>query len=415
MNFKILLSTTFIVTSLTAMAQDAKTFAITGDGNGGFAWMNIRQVDISSGKVIKEIYQRDKTAFVMLDAATKKQVTAPANGIIKFNDAAPTATMVAAAAYDKRHDKLFFTPMRIGELRWVDLNAKGDAQKFYAEQTQLLNTLDLTDEANHITRMDIAADGNGYAITNDGNHLIRFTTGKKTVITDLGNLVDAESNKNGISIHNRCTSWGGDMVADAYGKLYVISAAHQVFKVDIDTRITTHLGTINNLPANFTTNGAAVDENENIVVSSANSFDGYYKFKLDDFNAVKMEGSDKTYNASDLANCNLLFQKEVDAKKSFDVPYVSPITITNGDARIFPNPVTANEFRVLFDGQKAGQYTVALSDLSGKVVMTTRVTVSSKLQSQRVQLLRAIAKGMYLVKVNDAANKVIFTERIVVQ
>ena len=141
------------------MAQDAKTFAITGDGNGGFAWMNIRQVDISSGKVIQEIYQRDKTAFIMLDAATKKQVINPMNGIIKFNDAAPTATMVAAAAYDQKHDKLFFTPMRIGELRWVDLNAKGDAQKFYTEQTQLLNTLDLKDEANHITRMDIAADG----------------------------------------------------------------------------------------------------------------------------------------------------------------------------------------------------------------------------------------------------------------
>ena len=39
------------------------------------------------------------------------------------------------------------------------------------------------------------ADGNGYAITNDGNHLIRFTTGKKTVITDFGNLIDAETNK----------------------------------------------------------------------------------------------------------------------------------------------------------------------------------------------------------------------------
>ncbi|MEI9956836.1 MAG: hypothetical protein WDM90_11155 [Ferruginibacter sp.] len=50
---------------------------------------------------------------------------------------------------------------------------------FYQEKTTLLNTNDLADEANHITRMDIAADGNGYAITNDGNHLIRFTTGKK--------------------------------------------------------------------------------------------------------------------------------------------------------------------------------------------------------------------------------------------
>ena len=423
MHYKILLSTTLVASAFTAMAQDTKTFAITGDGNGGFAWMNIRQVDITTGKVQQEIYQRDKTAFIMLDAATKKPLILPVANLAATSninpylqvDNNPTATMVAAAAYDKKHNKLFFTPMRIGELRWVDLNAKGDAPKFYTEKNQLLNTLNLMDEANHITRMDIAADGNGYAITNDGNHLIQFTTGKKTQITDLGNLVDAESNKNCFSIHNKCTSWGGDMVADAYGKLYVISAAHQVFKVDIDTRITTHLGTIANLPANFTTNGAAVDAEGSVIVSSANCFEGYYKFKLSDFAAVKIEGSDKTYNSSDLANGNLLFQKEADAKRAFGVPALPSFTPVVSDARIYPNPVTANEFRVLFDGQKAGQYTVALTDLSGRAVMSKLIIVGTKYQTETVQILRTVGKGMYMVKVTDADKKLVFTERILIQ
>src|SRR5882757_8181726 len=124
--------------------------------------------------------------------------------------------------------------MRINELRWMDVSAKGDNQQFYSIENTALKGLDLNDEANHITRMDIAADGNGYAVTNDANHLIRFTTGKKTVITDLGNIIDAESNK-GVSVHNKCTSWGGDMIADAYGKLYIISASHNVFSLDIDS------------------------------------------------------------------------------------------------------------------------------------------------------------------------------------
>ncbi|MGC4103351.1 T9SS type A sorting domain-containing protein [Ferruginibacter sp.] len=359
----------------------------------------------------------------MLDAATKAPATTQSfkydnNGStasVQVQDA-PTLTMVAAAAYDKKHDKLFFTPMRIGELRWLDLDAKGETPQFYAEKKQLLNASDMMDEGNHITRMDIAADGNGYAITNDGNHLIRFTTGKKTVITDLGGLIDAESNKSGMSIHNKCTSWGGDMVADAYGMLYVISANHQVFKVDIETRIATHIGTITGLPGNYTTNGAAVDEEDNIVVSSANSFDGYYKFKMSDLAAVKIEGSDKTYNASDLANGNLLYQKEADAKKSFGVlPAVLPAAPVNADARIFPNPVTASEFKVLFDGQKAGKYTVALSDLSGRAIMAKQVIVSGKVQAETVQLSKGIAKGMYMVKVTDASNQLVFTERIVVQ
>ena len=416
MNYKILLSASFIALSFSATAQDAaKTFAITGNGNGDFQWMNIRQVDITSGKLVKDVYQNNKTSFVLMDAATKKEVIIPLNGDVYFGKTAPTSTMVAAAAYDKKHDKLFFTPMRIGELRWLDVSARGDAQKFYTEKVQLLNTGNLRDEANHITRMDIAADGNGYAITNDGNHLIRFTTGKKTVITDLGNLIDAESNKNGISIHNKCTSWGGDMVADAYGKLYVISANHQVFKVDIDSRISTHLGTIAGLPANYTTNGAAVDDNGNIVVSSANSFEGYYKFKLEDFNAVKIEGSDKIYNASDLANGNLLYKKEADAKRNFGAPSFAPITLTNPDARVYPNPVTANQFKVLFDGQKAGKYTVALTDLSGRAIMSRVVTVSSKMQAETVQIKSVVGKGMYMVKVTDAANQIVFTERVVIQ
>ncbi|GAB2813996.1 T9SS type A sorting domain-containing protein [Ferruginibacter profundus] len=423
MNFKILLSTSFIVSSLSALAQDAgKTYAITGDGSNDFRWMSIRQVDLASGKVTQDVYQRDKTAFVLLDAATKQPASTQTfkfdnNGttsVVQMQDA-PTLTMVAAAAYDKKHDKLFFTPMRIGELRWLDVSASATAPKFYAEKTQLLNTANLMDEANHITRMDIAADGNGYAITNDGNHLIRFTTGKKTVITDLGNLVDAEDNKSGISIHNKCTSWGGDMIADAYGKLYVISANHQVFKVDIDSRIATYIGAITGLPANYTTNGAAVDADDNIIVSSANSFEGFYKFKMKDLAAVKVEGTDKTYSASDLANGNLLYQKEADAKRNYSMPSLAPMAPINTDARIFPNPVTANEFRVLFDGQKAGSYTVALTDLSGRAVMSKVVAVTSKLQTETVQISRTVAKGIYMVKVTDASSQLIFTERIVVQ
>ena len=81
MNYKILLSASFIALCFSATAQDAaKTFAITGNGNGDFQWMNIRQVDITSGKLVKDVYQNNKTSFVLMDAATKKEVTIPLNG-----------------------------------------------------------------------------------------------------------------------------------------------------------------------------------------------------------------------------------------------------------------------------------------------------------------------------------------------
>ncbi len=418
MNYKLLLTTSFIAFGLTAAAQNAATFAITGDnthGNTDYNWMNIRKVDVGTGKMLSNVYDRLNPNGQLLDAATKQPVAARAvnSGRLQSNTQTPTATLVAAAAYDKRHNKLFFTPMRIGELRWIDFDENSGALKFYTLTNNLLNSLDLSEEANHITRMDIAADGNGYAVTNDGNHFIRFTTGKKTVITDLGTLVDAESNK-GISIHNRCTSWGGDMIADAYGKLYIISANHTVFKVDIDSRTATYLGIISGLPANYTTNGAAVDADGKVVVSSANSYDGLYKLDIKDLAAVKVEGSDK-YTASDLANGNLLYQKEVDAKRNFGITADLPAAPINTDARVFPNPVTSNEFKVLFDNQAAGQYFILLNDLSGRNVLTQNAAIAGKTQAVTVRLNSALAKGVYIVKVLDAAKQTVFTDRVVVQ
>lgn len=408
MNIKLLLSTTFIAASLSASAQDAnKTFAITGDGNRDFMWMNIRQVDITTGKIVQDIYQREKTAFVMMNADSKTQSLAHSR---------PTETMVAAAAYDKNQNKLFFTPMRVGELRWLDLNAKGDAQKYYTVTSSLLNTNEaLNDEANHFTRMVIAADGNGYALTNDGSRLVKFTTGKKVTITDLGPVMDDESNKT-VSIKNKCTSWGGDMIADAYNKLYIISANHYVFSLDVESRVAKQIGYITGLPANYSTNGAAVDAAGNIVVASANTFAGYYKFSLKDFVATFIEGSDMVYNASDLANGNLLYQKEADAAKTYAVADFKPVVpVLTNEAHIFPNPVTNSEFNIYFDGQAAGKYNVTITDLSGKPLSNTIVTVTVKTQVERVALSKKIAKGMYMVKVTDANNKFIFTERIVVQ
>ena len=406
MNIKFLLTTTFIAACLNVSAQDAgKTFAITGDGNHDYMWMNIRQVDIKSGKIVKDIYQREKTSFVMMDADSKAQ---------SFTQSKPTETMVAAAAYDKNQNKLFFTPMRVGELRWLDLNAKGDPQKYFTVTSSLLNTnAALNDEANHFTRMVIAADGNGYALNNDGSRLVKFTTGKKVTITDMGPVVDDESNKT-VSIKNKCTSWGGDMIADAYNKLYIISANHYVFMLDVETRVAKQIGYITGLPGNYSTNGAAVDADGNVVVASANTFAGYYKFSLKDYAATLIAGSDMVYNASDLANGNLLYQKEADAARTFaDFKPIVPV-LTN-EAHIYPNPVINNEFKIYFEGQQAGKYNVAITDLSGKPVMNRIVTVSGKVQVETVTLNRSFAKGMYMVKVTDANNKFIFTERVVVQ
>ena len=417
MNNKILLTTALIAASFTSMAQTNKAYAITGDGNNDYIWMNIRQIDLGTGQVTKTLFERSKTNFLLTDVNSKRTVdqTATANGNIFSSADYPTSTYVAAAAYDGKSNKLFFTPMRMGELRWLDLNAKGEVAEFYTLRSDLLN-VNPADEATNITRMVIGADGNGYAMSNDGNHFIMFTTGKKPVITNLGNIVDAESN-NGTSIHNKCSSWGGDMIADAFGKLYVISANHNVFEIDIKTRIATYKGAIKDLPAGYTTNAAAVNSNGEIVVGSANKFDGYFKLTLADLAAVKIEGSDVKYNASDFANGNLLLQKEADAANRFTMENSKLPTTADaiGDTKVYPNPVTNSSFNVLFDGRKEGNYNIILTDLAGRTMLTKSVNVGKGMQTEKVNLNANAAKGVYMVKVIDENNAVIIKEKIVVQ
>jgi len=421
MNFKLLLTTGLIFTLLNASAQNSDVaYAITGDGNNDFTWMNIRQVQLSTGKITNTIFERSKTNYSLTDVQSKKTVdqSSVTDGNVFGSRDYPTSTFVAAAAYDARSNKLFFTPMRVGELRWLDLNAKKGAPSFYTLRSEVFAIGTATDEANHITRMVIGADGYGYAITNDGNNFYRFTTGKKPVITNLGNLIDAAEN-NGVSVHNKCSSWGGDMVADAFGKLYVISANKNVFVIDIESRIATFKGTITGLPGVYTTNGAAVSKDGFIIVTSANYFEGYYRVKLDDLSAVKIPDSDNKYNASDLANGNLLMEKESALTKKFELtaPNLRVATYTSGEARVFPNPVTTSSFYVSLNDHKEGKYTIILSDVAGRTIQTKtiNVAVNKGNHTQHVNIINRPAKGVYMVKVMNALSQVVITEKIVLE
>ena len=321
--------------------------------------------------------------------------------------------MSAAAAYDKRHDKLFFATMRTGQLVWLDLRANNGTPSFYTIQKTLINNVDYNDESLNITRMTIGADGNGYALTNDGNHLVRFTTGSKTIISDLGNLVDAESN-NGISVHNKCSSWGGDIVADAFGGLYLFTASRNVFVIDPETRVATYKGTISNLSPSYTVNGAAVINDNNVMISSANTFEGFYSVNMKDLSATKLNTQGQVYNASDLAGCNLLHQDQ--KQNSVGVPTLRNIeVIGNRLISIYPNPVSNGQIKITFEGNASGKYKIALTDLQGRFIDSKDVYIKGSGQVENFQMRTKQASGVYMIKVTDAANKSIYSDKLVIE
>lgn len=399
MKVSFLLLTALSLTSI-SYAQSNKAYAITGQNKGNYNWSNIREIDLATGNVTNTIYEMGKTNFSMADANTKKS--------IGNEGVSPLSSMSAAAAYDAKHNRLFFVAMRSGELRWLDLNSKPDNLKFYTG-VPLVESANYNDEANNFTRMTIGADGYGYALTNDGNHLVRFSTGNKVVVTDLGNLIDAQSNS-GLSVHNKCSSWGGDMVADAFGKLHLFTATHNVFVIDIKTRVTTYSGAILNLPGSFTTNGAAVDKDDHVIVGSANSFDGFYSVNMKDLSATKIQTSGMIYNTSDLANGNILFQNQ----NNFGSADLKPEIIGNQFISIYPNPITGTQFKIGFEKIEPGTYNVVLTDLQGRSIMTRELYIRNINQVENINLSKKLASGMYMIKIVDSNKKSVYSDKIVI-
>jgi hypothetical protein len=397
-----LLASPFLAISQTSSNN---AYAITSKVIGGFQWTEVKQISLDNGSVVKSIFDRSIPAYNVFDGRSARPlVYMMKNDSANDNQKQTFAGLSAACAYDAKQNRLYFAPLFINQLRYIDLN--GSIPSLYLfEQDKLVNAPDIEQEANQVTRMVIAADGNGYAMSNDGMHLVSFTTGKNPAITDLGAVNDAVENGE-ISIHDANTSWGGDMLADASGNLYVISALNHVFKINLQTRTATFLAKIKALPEGFTTNGAVVDEQGNIVVSSANFLTAYYKVDPETWQATAITSNSQLYNTSDLANERLLFQTELTKPEQI---------LVKEKISLYPNPVKNSFFRITFENKESGKYNVQLIDVAGRMVSDKAVNVYNGSQTSEVRLPGSLTKGMYTVKVLNNDSNEVYLKKILVQ
>jgi hypothetical protein len=400
----------------TSMGQtDRFAYAVTDEQQEGANWSFLRKIDLNTGQYSKVLLDGNDVSLRGYDAGTRQQFNTPLTDA-RYGNAINAAfgTGVAAMAYDRKNNRIWYTPMFIDQLRYIDLKTMkvffvtGHAFTGMSEKT--------ADQANIVTRMAIAADGNGYALTNDAQHLIQFTIGKKPRITDLGALVDAPGNT-GVSIHSSCTSFGGDVVADDEGNLYVFSARNHVFKVELETKVATHLGSVTGLPANFTVNGAAVNDKNQILVSSAVAATSYYTVDTKTWAASADKVSGTIWRSSDLANSNLLVTAKSSANNIIAeiITRVVPEALGSGRIQVYPNPVINNRFTLQFNQLESGNYTIQVTDVMGRQVSQQIVNISGDNQTENITLHPSAAKGVYLVKVMDSNSKGVFSKKIIVQ
>lgn len=397
----------FTLFSAGALAQKARTFAITSNEKGGYVWNAVREIDLSTGEAIKTHFDQSSKNIEIVADDLKSAANFRGGRPHHMYRMSPMADGVAAAAFDERHNRLYYTCMRGMQLRYFDFN--DNTTKVVYKQDKNLFDGSRFNEANVITRMSFASDGSGYALTNDGSHLIKFTTDQKATITDLGPLVDGKKNGT-VSIHAQCSSWGGDMVGDAYGNLYVITYKNYIFKVNPKTRVADLVGQVKGLPAQFTSNGMAVNNDGEVVVSCATLADVYYKVNISTLQATALQKSGGlVYNASDLANSNLLFKNN-----AVSAPLFTELKGNNA-LSVYPNPVKGKTFTMQFDKLPAGKYNLVLTDASGRSVLSRSLNINTLGQVERINLPQASSSGMYLIKLTGQNRSIAYSDKIVVE
>ena len=415
-NLPQLLSAAFVLIATSSLfaQHDHFAYAITDVSKQGAGWNVLRKLDLETGQYSDVLLNGTDQNFTVYDAVSKKQLTIQPDAKYGNSLRAPFSTGVAAAAYDKKHNRLYFTPMFIDQLRYLDLSN----MKMYYVTGAFTQTGNMhNDEAKIITRMVIAPDGNGYAISNDGNTFIRFSTGKKPNIVQLGALVDDASNNN-TSIHNRCSSFGGDMIADDKGNLFILSARNHVFKVNVETKVTTFLGVIKNLPSNFTVNGAVVDADGSLLVSSAVDNSAYYIVNPKSWIAAPLQLANGVYRSSDLANSNFLSTRPQVIKPELQNVQLTRTPAADKFAKcisVYPNPVTNDNITLQFNKVPNGDYVIELTDVLGRSVLQKRITINNEDQTHSLSISRNSARGTYLVKVFDKESQSVFTKKVLVQ
>jgi Secretion system C-terminal sorting domain len=364
---------------------DHFAYAVTAVHKGGTAWVALRKLDTRTGEY----------SSILLN--------------VMDNPLSAADSSVAAIAYDRKSNRLYYAPMNIDQLRYIDLST----METTAVPDQFFSRAGKYDfrNAGPINRMVIAPDGYGYTITNDGTHLIRFSTNGSPILMDLGDLVDDPLNKE-MSIHSICSNSGGDLVADDAGHLFLITGSNKVFKVDLTSRITSYLATVSGLPQKFTTSGVAVSEDgQQLLVSSSTYSDDYFLIDPETWKATPAGTAHEMYESADLANSNVLFTKN----SGYSNLFVSKNPEDLNRVRIFPNPVMDDVVNIQFNELPPGHYTIQLANDLGKRVIQQKALVIVQGQTETMHIPHYTAQGFYYIRILDEKNNVVSTQKLVME
>lgn len=384
---KSILTFAALFTGTFALAQN-DIYALTGKSPQQIHFNDLRSLSVASdnaGNVLLSaeadvsVFSQNIKSVVKESRQTQHHVQTPA---------------MAALAYSG--GELIFSPMYSSNV--YVMNEKSGKITLVENTAVKTSACDLT---SHITRMTAGIDGHIYALNNAGTQLVRISKENGMYsVTDLGLVKDA-STRPEESLRTVQTGFGGDMIADAQGNLYVLSASGNVFKISVKSLSSEYIGKIAGLPQGYSLNGAAVSADGNVIVGSAKS-EGFYRINIDDLTATAGKNEVK-YPVYDLASAHFLKQSGKSVPEA-----------TLAGIEVYPTRITAGELNVRITDSSVTTAVIGLYDSFGTRVMSKTVKNAPRANSHLLNVGK-LKQGLYIVTVGGEKGEQLHSVKILIE
>lgn len=322
--------------------------------------------------------------------------------------ALPTRSVLknaSAIAYDVNTNRIYFvnnttTNSPAEDLCYIDLNTSPVSAKKFVSYPLETNT----GTGYNITRMTFGSDGNGYAITENGQDFIRFSIDTATgvpVINRLGALINDSAN----GAHDILAETAGDICSDGSGRLYFVPNSGNVYTIDPATHVATYYGTISGMPVGC--NSVAMTTDGHLYIGGGYQF--VYQVTLSTLTAIAVNGStSNVYKNGDYASCSFAVQpaRVSTAGVTFS-NNADPVLLNQHVAiQVKPNPFL-QDLTLTIQLNKTEPVRIRLIDFYGRSVFTASQKLGAGVNTLQVSVPAGLSKGIYVLELSAGNNRLL--------
>lgn len=293
---------------------------------------------------------------------------------------------VVGMSYDTKNQNIIMIGMHSPDVYAYNLQS-GKSTRIYASG-RANSKCQIADQ---FSRMATASNGTTYALNNASNQLIEITpVGDGYAVKELGAL------HSDIKL-NQYNLYGGDLIADNVGNLYLISARSQVVRINPKTMSAEFIGSVDGLDKGFTTNGSAVMSDGSVLLSNAQG-KGYYVMDFASLQAKRIKGEDNQ-PIYDLASPYFLQDSSVSVASS---DFLS----------VYPTKITQREIKIAPKAKLSGMGQVSIYDIAGNTLISSKINLEDQTNVKTIGL-NSLSPGNYLIKVVDFNGKELINEKFI--